>query len=248
MTRLSKAQRDRFYPSVIIREIILNHFDKFQTVCNIGEYCRGCGREVTKEEEPDKQQGILDCIDNSGDHSTLTNLQLLCKSCNAIKNPRQPIKKPQFHSIKSSREKIDSEKYQPAFLWNLETYLQDNEEACLEEVLMNSKNLSGGGGRTACERYLSYEIITHMNKKAKFQTFPFDCSSEFCKGKHICLTGMEPNKLITKERNKLKHQWETEYNQNRKKWDNHASFSFKPFMELEEFLTTHGTLINYNFV
>lgn len=32
------------------------------------------------------RQGIIDCIDNSGDHAKLENLQLLCRVCNTIKN------------------------------------------------------------------------------------------------------------------------------------------------------------------
>ncbi len=56
---------------------------------NIGEFCRGCGQAVTMKRGTDLPQGIIDCIDNSGDHTNLNNLQLLCKACNMIKNPRR---------------------------------------------------------------------------------------------------------------------------------------------------------------
>ena len=83
VVRLSRAQRDRIWPVVAQREMSLG-----LPLMNIGPYCRGCGREGQQAGGGPLPQLVIDNIDNSGDHSWLTNLQLLCRSCNNIKDPR----------------------------------------------------------------------------------------------------------------------------------------------------------------
>ena len=60
---------------------------------NVGPYCRGCGKRVYKDQYDKtgkkQEQGILDCIANDGDHSSVELLQLLCRCCNKIKNPKK---------------------------------------------------------------------------------------------------------------------------------------------------------------
>jgi len=48
-----------------------------------GEFCRGCGKLTTEG------QLVIDHKDNDNSNNILDNLQLLCRSCNYIKNPRQ---------------------------------------------------------------------------------------------------------------------------------------------------------------
>ena len=91
---MNKRQRDRFYSVVAYKELRLNQFSKDNTIMNLGEHCRGCGKMVAKNQKDatsDIPIGILDCIPNNGDHTKITNLQLLCKACNAIKNPKKTI-------------------------------------------------------------------------------------------------------------------------------------------------------------
>ena len=85
--RMSKPQRDRMYPLVLRREVILG-----LPLMNVGPYCRICGIEVQKDRGGPLPQGIIDDITNSGDHSDLRNLQLLCRPCNTAKNyrPKDP--------------------------------------------------------------------------------------------------------------------------------------------------------------
>lgn len=86
MGRLSKRQRDRLYNKVAFKELYLHQTHGI----NIGEYCRACGIQVQKDKEGPHEQGLVDCMNNSGDHRDLENLQLLCRGCNHIKNPRGP--------------------------------------------------------------------------------------------------------------------------------------------------------------
>lgn len=69
MGRASKHQKDYWWPKVV----------KIQH----GEYCRGCGST---------ENLVLDKINNDGNHNICDNepkdFQILCKSCNGIKNPR----------------------------------------------------------------------------------------------------------------------------------------------------------------
>lgn len=67
MFRLSKRQRDKTYKILAERD---------------GDQCRICGVPGTVK------QLVVDCVDNSGDHSDPENLQLLCSSDNTRKNPR----------------------------------------------------------------------------------------------------------------------------------------------------------------
>ena len=93
MPRMNKRQRDRFYAATAFKELRLNQFATDGTIMNLGEHCRGCGVMVAKNQKhatSDIPIGILDCIANDGDHSSVEKLQLLCKSCNAIKNPTIP--------------------------------------------------------------------------------------------------------------------------------------------------------------
>jgi len=47
-----------------------------------GEYCKGCCKL------PHEGQLIVDHRDNNNSNNTLNNLQLLCRACNYVKNPR----------------------------------------------------------------------------------------------------------------------------------------------------------------
>lgn len=85
LTRMSKRQRDRMWYHVAYREAILG-----LPLVNLGEYCRGCGIAVSRDGLGAIPQGLIDCVPNDGDHSDIRKLQLLCRACNGIKNPRVP--------------------------------------------------------------------------------------------------------------------------------------------------------------
>ena len=73
MTNLSKKQRLKLYPFVVARQG--------------GEFCVLCGRDKFRlKEDGHKPEYCIDCIDNSGEHREINNLQLLCHSCNTKKN------------------------------------------------------------------------------------------------------------------------------------------------------------------
>ena len=91
MVRLNKKQRDKLYPLVVYKEIILNLFTN-NSAMNVGPYCRGCGKRVYKDlpsDGDDGRQGVIDCILNDGDYSRIELLQLLCRSCSRIKNSKK---------------------------------------------------------------------------------------------------------------------------------------------------------------
>jgi len=67
MSNMNKRTRDRLYPIISNRD---------------GNYCKCCGKL------PRDVQLVLDHRDNDNTNNTHTNLQILCKSCNYLKNPR----------------------------------------------------------------------------------------------------------------------------------------------------------------
>ena len=84
----SRQRRDR-WRKVAWRELHLNTDKGPATYMNVGPYCRGCGCHVSMKGTNGVEMGLIDCIDNKGDHSRLANVQLLCRSCNRKKNPRR---------------------------------------------------------------------------------------------------------------------------------------------------------------
>jgi len=71
MTRMNSRQRKKYYALLVKR-------DK--------EKCARCGAT------PPEKKLVIDHIDNDDDNNDLGNLQLLCRSCNYLKNPRkQPL-------------------------------------------------------------------------------------------------------------------------------------------------------------
>lgn len=74
-----------------------------------GPYCRGCGKHVWKEtdDESIKPKGILDHIDANPENTVLHNLQLLCRSCNRIKNPKRYQPEPVKTFSEKQNEKED---------------------------------------------------------------------------------------------------------------------------------------------
>lgn len=68
MSNMNKRTRDKLYPIIVTRD---------------GEYCRCCGKL------PHEGQLVLDHRDNNNTNNTHTNLQILCKSCNYLKNSRK---------------------------------------------------------------------------------------------------------------------------------------------------------------
>ncbi len=57
---------------------------RFQATHN-GEYCKRCGILASEK------QLVLDHIDNNNKNNKNENLQLLCRACNYLKNPRRPL-------------------------------------------------------------------------------------------------------------------------------------------------------------
>ncbi len=70
---LSKNQRDSWYPQVASKQF--------------GEFCLGCG--ISKE-NTNEGKLLIDHINNNDKDNRLDNFQLLCRSCNRIKNPSKP--------------------------------------------------------------------------------------------------------------------------------------------------------------
>jgi len=211
----------------------------------------------TNEEQTGKTRKLpvitVDCVDNTNNHridiydsKIMQNFQMLCISCNRKKNPHKPNIS-QASGRTPSREKLDKLRYEPTYHRNLKTFLQDNQEGCYYEIMINSKTFSGGASQPTCKRYFEDDLLTKVNQKGIYQKFPFDCNFGNCNGVHICLVGMKPEKLIQKERQYQETTWFDIYGSNRDLWKSHTSYSGKPFMEMEEYVESHSQLIGYDF-
>lgn len=109
MSNCSKYQNNYFFPRVAEDQ----H----------GEYCRGCGISYDSKNFKDKNGNsrevnlVLDKINNDGDHTIKNNtskdFQILCMSCNRIKNPS---KKPEELELTQS-EKTNMRVEKALFEW-----------------------------------------------------------------------------------------------------------------------------------
>lgn len=70
MSNMNGITRKKLYPQIATRD---------------GEYCRGCGA-LSNE-----RQLVIDHKDNDNSNNTMDNLQLLCRTCNYLKNSRRPL-------------------------------------------------------------------------------------------------------------------------------------------------------------
>lgn len=187
---------------------------------------------------------VVDCMDNSGDHSDLNNLQFLCWSCNRKKNPHKVGTSQSLGPI-PSREKLDMLNFEPTYHRNLRNYLIDIEHICRVELRMASKNLSGGASEVTCNRYFESEVRTTANQKAKYQIFSCGCGSDHCNGNHVCLMGMKPERLLNSERTRLKYQWKDQY-------ENYSEQEYNRlhhdrWIPEAEFINKNAILLNHRF-
>lgn len=141
MTNMNKRQRDMLYPFVVARQG--------------GEFCVGCGRaKQGLIRDGHKAEFCLDCIDNSGDHSKVENLQLLCHSCNTTKN--HPLTDVPFHRS-ATPEMIVGKRYEGDFRRWVAGFFMENENAGLEYDFL----VSSGAEKVSC----STETIKRYLKK-----------------------------------------------------------------------------------
>ncbi len=70
MSKMNGTTRKRFYMFLVKRD---------------GEICKHC------DKCPPEVNLVIDHIDNNNDNNSPSNLQLLCRRCNYLKNPRRPF-------------------------------------------------------------------------------------------------------------------------------------------------------------
>lgn len=106
MSNCSKYQNNYWYPKVANYQY--------------GEYCKGCGISAESNWNNKDFTGlVLDKINNDGSHTIKDNVvsdfQLLCISCNRIKNPsRKPDE-----SVQTQSEKTNQRAEKPLIEWAL---------------------------------------------------------------------------------------------------------------------------------
>jgi len=213
-------------------------------------------RKASQKKKRKRPVLTINCINGDKIHkldiyneAIMLRYELLCYPCNHTHKPRNPPlpKVTQATGRTPSREKRDNLEYEPAFHRGLQIFLRDNEEGCHEEILMNSKQFSNGGNRVTCKRYFDSEILTKTNTKGNYQLFPYRCESDHCDGTHVCLAGTTPFTLLSKEFESLKSDWWSEYGMFRNTWKSNQRTIHLQFIELNEYLESHGTLRHYRF-
>lgn len=139
MANLNKKQRDEIYPHVIAKQG--------------GEFCVACGRDLEAlKRDGHKPELCIDNFDNSGNHKNIQNLQLLCHSCNTIKN--HPQTSVPFHRS-ATPEMILGKRYEADFRRWVQGFFMENENIGLEyDHLVNSGAEKVNCSTETIKRYL----------------------------------------------------------------------------------------------
>lgn len=119
---------------------------------NSGEYCRMCGKL------PWEGQLIVDHRNNDNRNNSLENLQLLCRSCNYLKNPRRPFDKECVNEggAEGETELQNSKKNEPLFRKYVYQRLNENDNRPLpEKDLINGGAEHVGNSPVTCQRYMN---------------------------------------------------------------------------------------------
>jgi len=98
-----------------------------------GEYCRCCGVLAWE------RQLIIDHIDNNSSNNNPENLQLLCRACNYLKNPRRPVDEcvSECESADQTSELAVNRLKEPMFKQYVATRINESGQAP-EEDLVNA--------------------------------------------------------------------------------------------------------------
>lgn len=142
MTNMSSYQRHHWYPLVAEDQ----H----------GEYCRACGISKNSNWKDHPFTGLrVDKINNDGNHNicdnTSTDFQLLCISCNLIKNhPSRPVNESDLQMTQSERKNLQAEK--PLMEW-LFSRIQKGSKTGYKWFVAEGSYLFDVSPKTIDERY-----------------------------------------------------------------------------------------------
>lgn len=145
MSNMNSRERNFVYPLIAQRD---------------GEFCKGCGKLANETKE-----GFL-CIDhkdNDNNNNKIDNLQLLCRACNYLKNPRNQRTLEERPATPEMKKGERMEKHFRNWLFGIVT---TNHKWLLEDVIDSGAEITGGSTETI-KRYVRkciseagmYEIV-----------------------------------------------------------------------------------------
>jgi len=133
VSNMNGLTRKKLYPLIAVRD---------------GEYCRCCGAL------PSERQLVIDHRDNNDPSNDLSNLQILCRACNYLKNPRRPLDNVSECLNDDETELQKSQRTEPFFRKFVMHELNElNEVPELE--LINSGSEDVGISPVTAKRYLN---------------------------------------------------------------------------------------------
>jgi len=158
MSNMNSRDRNFVYPLIAQRD---------------GEFCKGCGK-LAKE----TKEGFL-CIDhkdNDNSNNKIDNLQLLCRSCNYLKNPRNQRS---FEERPQTPEMKKGERMEKHFRNWLFGIVSENHKWLLEDVIDSGAEITGGSTETI-KRYVRkciseagmYELVEGQQSREFIQFKP----------------------------------------------------------------------------
>ena len=138
MSNMNGRDRDKKYPEICSRD---------------GEFCKGCGKLPGETKEGFL---LIDHKDNDNSNNELGNLQLLCRRCNYLKNPRGNRV---IEERPKSAEMKANTRMEPYFRKWLFGLISENHKWLLEDVIDSGAERCQGSTETI-KRYLRKCVST----------------------------------------------------------------------------------------
>jgi len=168
MSRMNSKTRTRLYPILVSTD---------------GDYCAKCGRVGLN------RSLCVDHIDNNNNNNDLDNLQLLCRSCNAKKNPRGKAKpqnpSTELYDLHQSEELRLKKVYQPKFIAYLESQVTRYKRVPMKDFIYSCAKITGASKKTMtdylnveCSTAGSYQIVETDGQKYVELKFEFHAASK----------------------------------------------------------------------
>lgn len=149
---MNKDTHDKLYPLIIDRD---------------GEFCRGCGKLSFETKE---SKLLIDHKDNDSSNNILSNLQLLCRSCNYFKNPKEDLSEIEERELSPEMKK--NEVMEKEFRRWIFGYVSENLTILVEDAIYSGAEIIQGSPEST-RRYIKkmrskagmYEIVQLQDSK-----------------------------------------------------------------------------------
>jgi len=114
-----------------------------------GSYCKGCSASASEKSL------VIDHKDNNSTNNVLSNLQILCRGCNYLKNPRRPLDLCVSEEESPDQSELEVSRTREPIFRKFVCHQINEEKSIPEQELINSGSEHSGISPVTAKRYLN---------------------------------------------------------------------------------------------